>query len=414
MTYKKDRIQEITELLLKVAEGNYNIKGDISVNKDEFDAVVIGINMLAEELSATVVSRDHLASIYRGIADLLIVTDKDNKISNVNPAVFKLLNYTEKEIVGQDISILFPNQSNEFLEYANKYLIENDYLYNYETVISTKDKINLKVSVSVSRLRESNKDYEGNIFIAKDITEQVKLRNSLRLKNEALKTFIYKASHDLRGPLASIQGLIELAVVEIDNEVKNEYMSMISQSTDKLAKVLNDLMEFSIISFDNLKFTPLKIKNLIDDVIVNLKYDIQASNIKLKIEDHQSREFKSDSKLLNSILQNIIHNSLKYKRDDIENPEIHINIKDFADGVKITISDNGKGMKQEVLKKIFKMFYRGESGSTGSGLGLFIVKNVIDRLNGKIEVFSKPLEGTKTVLYIPAKSKEIPEILKPL
>lgn len=395
------RLEEITNLLLTIASGDFQIRGAITEHRDELDSIVVGINMLGEELQNTTVSRDYLENIYRGIADMLVVVDEQEHIEKINPAVCKVLGYEEDELLGRSFSALFAKQDHEALTELNTGLYEKGYLYNVERLFRSKSGRTIPVSLSSSILRNTKNQRLGGVHIAKDISQQKKTQEQLRTKNDALNTFVYKASHDLRGPLASMMGLVELAKSESSEDVRMHYVQLIGRSTERLNTVLNDLMEFTKISSSTLTLKHINFQELVEQIRLSLENIPDFKKIDFRVDIQQERDLISDNKILRSILYNLVDNAFKYRRPEVEDPFIDLTISDLHNGVAIVVKDNGTGMPPEVQLKAFDMFYRGSTITKGSGLGLFIVKNSVEKLGGEIDVQSNLGEGTCFRLFIP-------------
>ncbi|MEX0967994.1 MAG: PAS domain-containing sensor histidine kinase [Bacteroidia bacterium] len=402
MEQEDDRIEKITELFLAIASGNFKVKGEISDNRDELDSIIIGINMLGEELEATTVSRDYLESIYRGIVDMLIVLNPDNTVQKINPAVCNVLSYEEHELVGKDFSFLFGNYESEIsYDEITSALNEKGHLHNIEWVFITKDGDSIPVSISSSLLYDKRNNITGTVHIAKDISLIKKTEKMLKSKNDALNTFVYKASHDLRGPLASMMGLVDLVKDEQSPDIKDHYIELIGRSAEKLNLVLTDLMEFTMISYSSLQLSKIDFRGLIEDIVSSLQHLPEFKATRIDLVENQTRSIKNDTKILRSILQNLIDNGVKYRNPDSEQSWVKISISDHTKGVVIDIMDNGKGMTEEVSSQVFNMFYRGDTGSKGSGLGLFIVQSSVEKLQGQISLVSSFGKGSTFSVFIP-------------
>lgn len=248
-------------------------------------------------------------------------------------------------------------------------------------------------------------DSEGRLLrtdgVTTDITERKLAEQQLIRTNNELNTFIYKATHDLRGPLSSIIGLTNLANGEKKNAEKQVYLNMISESTQKLDAILLSLIESMSIKDLKPVFQNIDLKKIITDILERLKSIDYFNKIQFKINVLNNNTFNSDQTIINSILQNLIENAIKYSNRSISNSFINVTIEDADNKIKIEITDNGVGMKDEITSKVFTMFYRGHYESKGSGLGLYIVEKGVEKLGGRVELESTEGIGSTFRIILP-------------
>lgn len=233
----------------------------------------------------------------------------------------------------------------------------------------------------------------------------VERRNKeLNKLNDELDRFVYSASHDLRAPLASILGLIAVARID-DQKNIDEYLNLIEKSIQKLDSFIHDIIDFSRNSRTGLVSDRIDFEPLIHDIIDELKYMDEKGQIKKIVDVNGSGDFYTDKKRLAIILRNLISNAYKYHNFYQENCFVKVSVHFTATEARITIEDNGIGISSEHLPNIFKMFYRGSENNKGSGLGLYIVKETVDKIKGKIAVRSVPEKGTLFELIVQSQEK---------
>ena len=401
---KKEQIDQIYDLIMQLAAGNLGYRAEVSQNDDELDALTMGINMLAEELQTTTVSKDYLGRIYKGIVDMLIIIGPDDSIQQINAATCKLLNYKEEELIGKPISKIFQRKEELLFSKINTELEKKGYAYNIERVLKTKRGKSIPSSISCSLLYDNEGNIDGKLFIVKDISRIKRTTEQLKHKNEELNTFIYRVSHDIKGPLASIMGLLNLAKDDSDDlESVKSYVNLIETSAFRLDKIIGDFLEIGKLTQSQIRTTPVDIKEFTQEILASFQYVEKYKNIDIKVNTPQHRIYKIKKILLKAVLQNLIENSIKYSRCDINNPYVDITIKEADGKLVITVSDNGIGIAKNLQEHVFKMFYKGEHANSGSGLGLYIVKTSIDSLKGTITVKSAPNEGSMFTVEFPAR-----------
>lgn len=232
-----------------------------------------------------------------------------------------------------------------------------------------------------------------------DITDRKRTERELVETNQELDTFFYKASHDLKGPLASVMGIVNLARLE-NRETENEkYFRMIESSVKRLDQTLLDLIELARTRKGASKLSVINVKGLVDEIINSLRHVSNFDKINFEIKIDTGVEITADKVLMLSIFQNLIHNAINYCNP--QSPWIKIKVAETDDGIELEVADNGKGIAETVKNKVFEMFYRGHPDSSGSGLGLFIVKNALEKMKGKIRFESESGKGTIFYVTIP-------------
>lgn len=226
-------------------------------------------------------------------------------------------------------------------------------------------------------------------------------RRDLKKANAELDSFFYSTSHDLRSPIASILGLTYLAKHQSKDQETLEIFERIEGRVQKLDEVINDILNYSKNSKRTLDVTKLDFNVLLDDVIGAIKFVKGASSIRLDYEPNEKNILNGDKDRLVTILNNLISNSVKYH--DLTKPDPFIKISFHKSGHMITIivQDNGSGIDPKDHLKVFDMFYRASTDSQGSGLGLFIVKEAVKKLNGTISLESFPGVGSTFKVEIP-------------
>lgn len=226
--------------------------------------------------------------------------------------------------------------------------------------------------------------------------------SDLKKSNLELDKFVYIVSHDLRAPLSSILGIIQISQIECTDPAILENLEMMKSSIQKLDGFVEDILDYSRNARLEVKKEEIDFKGLISDITNNLKF--MAGNARtVKISSHLSQHVpvKQDKRRLSMVLNNLISNAIRYQNQHIENPFVDIEINTSDTETDIIIKDNGIGISPELHDKIFEMFYRVSEESVGSGIGLYIVKEAVSFLNGKIKLKSEPGKGSEFKITIP-------------
>lgn len=234
-------------------------------------------------------------------------------------------------------------------------------------------------------------------------------RKSLVLKNEELKkinseldNFVYSISHDLRSPLLSVKGILNLVFkTSALDEKATGLLRTAENSVNRLDETIQEILDYSRNSRLGISNEWLDFDKMVADICTDLKYAAPKNFLfKTTISDDTSRVF-ADRSRLNTVLKNIIGNAVKYLRKDIDNPMVEIWSRMEDGQLMVTIRDNGEGIDSEHLPKVFDMFYRASKSSSGSGLGLYICREIIQKMNGQILLTSEGSHGAEVKIRIP-------------
>lgn len=230
---------------------------------------------------------------------------------------------------------------------------------------------------------------------------KIDLRNKiaeLEKTNDELNRFIYSISHELRAPLVSAMGIVNLVKMEGLYESSGEYWSLIETCSNKLDYYIQKTLQYYKNNKTISENSSIDFHKLIPQLIDLYSYADKETTFDVNID--QQVAFHGDSFRIEVILGNLISNAIKYQKETEINKKVNIHIAVRRDLVEISINDNGMGILNEHLEKIFTQFFKSKVNH-GSGLGLFIVKEALNRINGRIAVSSDPAEGTTFKITIP-------------
>jgi signal transduction histidine kinase len=236
---------------------------------------------------------------------------------------------------------------------------------------------------------------------------ELKLTNkALQKANNELNKFVYSLSHDLRSPLMSILGILHVAKTSKEKLADTDYLGLIEKSVTKLDLFIRNIIDYYKNSRVELISETIDFTNLCAGVFEALRN--QDTGIDFQTEIDQQNEFFGDVLTLKIILNNLVSNAIKYQNLKANKRFVKIKVvvqKDFA---LVSVSDNGVGIEEKHLEKIFDQFFRTDTAlkKEGTGLGLYIVKEALEKINGKIKVSSQPTFGSSFDLTIPNKKTE--------
>jgi signal transduction histidine kinase len=227
------------------------------------------------------------------------------------------------------------------------------------------------------------------------------LKKLVEVNNE-LKTFMYRASHDIRGPVSSIRGLINVAKIESYQGELKKLIYMMDVSAEKLDKILIDLIETLGIRDQEIHKTKIDFEKLVYDILREYEHLSKIGSIRFSVDIGADTPFYSDPHILSMMLKRIIENAVKFHNYTMPGSYVNIKITEEKNGLNISIIDNGTGIKEDLNEKVFEMFYRANSETGGSGLGLYLVKIAAEKLGGKVNLKSKEQMGTTVNVFLPA------------
>jgi signal transduction histidine kinase len=234
------------------------------------------------------------------------------------------------------------------------------------------------------------------------------IRNAkLKKSNEDLDSFVYRASHDLRSPLASIMGVINIVKTEKDVSKIKDYMKYQERSVKKLDDLIQDILDISRNSKLGVFIEPIDLKSFMKNCIDSFSYMEEFSKVKILLDIPENFILYSDARRLKVVFNNLLSNALRYRDAYKEQSYFNISLSSCQKGTILVFEDNGIGIMQEHLAKVFDMFYRATNHNTGSGLGLYIVKDAIDKLGGFITIDSVYGKETCIRLFIPKGEMQI-------
>ncbi len=328
-----------------------------------------------------------------------VMLDEAGKVLLVNPGFEKMFGFTQNELTGKSLNeFIVPLDLKEEGSDLDS-LISAKKLVRLESARVRKD--GKKIFVIIYGVPILLEDKTIGIFGSYvDITEQKGVEEELKVRNAELDNFVYKVSHDLRAPLSSVLGLVNLATLEGNDDSLADYIKIIGQKIKQLDNFISDVLSHSKNLKLDVKIEKIDLQLLIENSFKDLDY-LKGADTIIKHLDISSEAFFSDKWRIGEIIRNLISNSIKYRDFEKPSAEISIKVQTNSDRAIIIFSDNGIGISVADQNKIFDMFYRASVQSDGSGLGLYIVKNAIEKIGGLLKVTSQLGKGTTFELKLP-------------
>ena len=381
-------ITDLTKKVGVVAQGNFSQKVEVK-SDDEIGQLASMFNFFTDELQETIsemeIERAKLDTIFDYMAEGVIALNVNNELIHANQVASEILELNKEDLSKNKINLSNLNIFN--IDYNNKSSLEG--------VVST-DIDDRHYNLIYGPYLGDEEIASGIIIVFQDVSKEHTL-------DEIRKDFVANVSHELKTPLTTIKTYTEtLLATEIDRETSNRFLQTIDTETNRMTRLVKDLLELS--NIDNksskLNLERINIYNLIKNCLAGLEVLKEEKDIKLDLKiQKEDIEITSDRNSLEKIVMNIISNAYKYSNDK---GKVVIELMDLKERVKIIIKDQGVGIPYADQKHIFERFYRVEKGRSrkagGTGLGLSISKELVEKLGGTISIKSKPNIGTEVTL----------------
>jgi PAS domain S-box-containing protein len=295
-------------------------------------------------------------------------------------------------------------------------LLKNQLLHGDKVVrknVHLKDLSGNLVVVLLNAYKQESDDGEVTFnWMALDISDRLEVEQNLEQKNVQLakinnqmEKFLYSTSHDLRAPLTTILGLLNLVRLDSQDKTVMDYMAKIESSVMRLDKIIRDIINFSKTTYRNIHSERIDFSTLIGRVINASRIEENFNRLKIDIKITGSSNFYSDRDRVEIILSNVIGNAIKFMDETKVFPFIHIKVSLMNDCCLIDVHDNGIGISKRYVNDIFTMFFKASLQGSGAGLGLYITKESVAQLGGKISVESEIGFGSLFRIEIPNSAK---------
>jgi PAS domain S-box-containing protein len=355
-----------------------------------------------------------LAMVANTTTNMVILTDAQGRIEWVNPAFVRVTGYTLEEVMGKSPGSFLTGAESDVTASAlmREKLIRGEGFKDVELINYTKEGKAYWVSIEVHPVYDKYGKVVQFVAIETDITERKANQQALLDRNEdlikinaELDRFVYSASHDLRAPIASLLGLIEVARLEKSMDNMERLLDMQKKSLQRLDHFIKDIVDHSRNMRLQVELEEVNIEAIIQGSFEHLQFMENAKRIRKHIRVEQAVPFFTAPSRLEIILNNLISNAMKYADLRKADPFIEVNVTINTTHAEIRVIDNGEGIPTDAKPKVFEMFYRASANGMGSGLGLYIVKEAIQKVGGTVVVYSEYGKGTEFVVEIPNMAK---------
>ena len=365
------------------------------------------------EKSASTLQADEkqalLAAIIASSEDAIISKTLDGIITSWNPAAEQLFGYSEEEVVGRHISLIIPRDRIKEEEYIIGRIRSGKKVDHFETLRMTKDGHQIPISLTVSPIEDTNGVIIGASKIARDITAQreaketaARLYEQVRVLNEKKDEFIGLASHELKTPLTSINGYLQILSKLVRDEKAKQFLQKTRQQAKKLNALVSDLLDVSKIEAGKLQLVieNFDIRQVIDDTIELVAYGNPHYHVTLETNIDELF-INGDPHRIEQVMLNLLTNAIRYSPGT---DRVEVFLQSDGNELKIGIKDFGLGIPADKLKDIFARFYRVDESNphiSGLGIGLYLSHEIVSRHQGLIWAESEPGKGSTFWFTLP-------------
>lgn len=410
-----DRLSDMEALIKQILAGNHSLRLPERDSSDPFHPIYLLINELLEQYQTQV--QEKLSEQRRFFENILdqapvevVIFDPDcryvyvNAIAIKNPDVRKwIIGKTDRDwAIYRNRSLQIVEERQKVLEHVRdtrenatiQQVHQNaegknlHYFRRMVPVIDDQDKVEyiFGFGLEITDLKEKE-------------AELLQTNEELKKINYELDQFVYRASHDMRAPLLTIEGMINLAEHSPDSAPR--YLNLIRQSVQHLDSLIRNIVDYSKNSHLGVVAESIDLKAETALILNELILLENASDLHHEIKVVGEGNFGSDAFRFRNLIKNLLSNAIRYRDPGKAHRRVYVGYQITSDQLHIRIEDNGQGIDEEHQARMFDIFFRGTSVGRGSGLGLFIAKEIVDRLGGSLSFQSKAGEGTTFEVRIP-------------
>jgi two-component system CheB/CheR fusion protein len=392
-----ENMQSYNEELLSANEEMQSTNEEMQSVNEELDTINADYQLKNKELLEI---NDDLNNYFRSNLNGQLFINNDLQLMKFSPGAVKLINLLDSDI-GRPISNISTNIKFETIIKDIQEVLVKGHVITKE--IETNNGKWYQI-MTMPYVHQADNKNSGAIITFNDITEIKKTQLELDQKNKSLlrinadlDNFILAASHDLLGPLGNIETSISVmnTITSAEPELL-DFINIINSSIKKFRLLITDIAAIAKVESDMVAMESVDIDDIIDNVEWSLEENIQKSGAKI-VRDIKVKQIVFSKKNLRSIVYNLISNAIKFKRDE----PLVIKIRTVKDGKNtiLAVEDNGQGIPQKSLDKIFEMYGRLRQDIEGSGIGLYLAKKIINAAGGNIIVESEPGKGSKFIVH---------------
>jgi PAS domain S-box-containing protein len=378
---------------------------------DEIGKLARSFNRMAGRLKKShqelYAAKEYTDNIIKSMINSLVVVNEDATIRAANQATYKMLNYSQEELIGKPFSMLFAGGYYSQIEVDD--LINNGFASNIETVYQTKNGRKIRVLFSGSIIFDADGEFNGLLCVAQDITIQTEALRAGHLAS--IGELAAGVAHEINNPVNGIINFAQLLIDELEKGQmpSNDIPNMIIKEGDRVAAIVRSLLSFAREGENTM--TPVKAKDILDDVLTLTMAQLTKDGIRLTCDlPDDLPDIFCNFQQIQQVFLNIINNSRyalnkKFPGSDPKKNLFIIGMTKIINNkrmVQIVFHDQGTGIPAHIIDKVLNPFFSTKPAGSGTGLGLAISHGIVSNHNGKLTIESEDTEYTKVTVLLPA------------
>jgi PAS domain S-box-containing protein len=327
------------------------------------------------------------------------VLNAHNQTIFVNRRLAEMLEYSEQEMITRSFfSFMDHDDRTRSIEHFKK--LGKGKKISLEIKLNSKTGKKVWTSISGNPLYNNEGYYTGAFGMITDITALKTVQFNLESKITELNAFLYHTSHVLRGPVSSARGLINVLKMISQDTEEQDFLTMLDDCNVDMITILEELTRISTLYYNPIINDKINFEEIAREAFHDLQYLPNSERTTLSVQQDNDIAFYSDPFIIKPIFYCLLKNSMTYT-DNTQACIIDISVTRENDRIRLQVSDNGDGIPPEFLPRVFDMFYRAHKKARGPGLGLYIVKHIVDKLNGTVGISSQKDSGTTVIILLP-------------
>lgn len=343
-----------------------------------------------------------MRAVFEQSMDGMLVVDEDQKVLDFNQVYLEMFKLDPEFLVNEDPARVI-DYSVRQLRQTERYRKEIYDLIRHPNLKQSSiiEFLDGRIVERFTEILKIRQEAAGRILFYRDISEATEQLNKLMERTYELDSFIYSASHDLKAPLNTIMGLLDIVKGEELGENVRRFVELMEIPIEKLNFYILNLARFAQNEKYEIQNQIIDLEELIRETLADSRSIQGMEKIEIFREISEHGAFYSDPVRLKAILQNIFSNAVKFRDETKDQCWIRIHVEPVDQGIEIKIKDNGIGIAQDHLSKIYNLFYRASAHAPGSGLGLYVVQQTLNKIGGNVECASRLQSWTEFRVQIP-------------
>jgi len=398
-------IQKVSKSLESVAAGDLTQKIE-TLQDNELGLLGQNFNLMVTSLNNIIKDRDN--TIFGSMSSGLIITDNNGIINSINTAGVRIFDFNSaEEVMGNNFEMILPSShiNSKFREIVRDGLLRGIVYSSLEVQIETRSDKRINLGLTTSRMFDSKNIFKGLILMFRDLTYLQKIQKDMNIMDRlaAIGSMASNLAHEIRNPLSAIKGMAQLLTEDLkSDDKKQQYAQVISKESDRLNKVIEELLTYSQSSPSG--YVDCDVNKILKESLESIRQDFTRKTVDIFEDYHNLPLIYADKTKLSQAFGNVILNAFQAIE---ENGSIYIktDLNHRENKLIIEISNSGSAIPIEIRERIFEPFFT--TKTDGVGLGLSIVYNIISSHQGSIDVTSE--RGlTAFVISLPIDTKRQP------